>query len=637
MQTRNIRLGQIGNSQTVAFAVRELAKYLKKMDSGILVDILHVEQVNPDFSGIIWVGLDETISHEVPTVEDPAVDDAIAVKVENGDGYITGSNERSVLLAAYRFLKALGCNWVRPGEAGERIPVRTIESINVSIFETPSYRHRGICIEGANTCDNVLETIDFLPKVGMNTYFIQFLLPATFFDGWYKNHGRILSRDEISAMVKVIEEEIARRGLSYHKVGHGWTCEPFGLDGSSWDANKDYGVTDEIRQYLAEVEGKRELRGNVPLNTNLCYSNAYVRDRMTDAIVQCCKDNPNIDVLHFWLADSNFTFCECTECAKKTPSDWYVLLLNELDAKMTAAGLDTKIVFIVYADILWAPLNEAINNQDRFILVFAPISRYFGQSYAECIDYDEEIPPFVLNKYELPRSVAYFLAHLRRWQAGFKGDSILFDYHLMWPHMADPGYERCARNLFDDMKGLHAIGLNGMLSCQVQRCFFPSALPFQVMAAALWDESSDFEQEALAYYLSAFGEDGPLVHEYLAAISSLMLMYDGPACGSDEITNGPFCKDYEKLKEVVAAFLPVIQRNVSKANPYQEEWTILQTHSTYVCLLAEVLSLYEQGKRESAKPAVDKLFDWIEKMDVEIQKAIDGKNTKYVWGRRLHL
>ena len=33
-----------------------------------------------------------------------------------------------------------------------------------------------------------------------------------------------------------------------------------------------------------------------------------------------------------------------------TPSDWYVLLLNEIDEKLTAIGSDARIVFIAYVD-----------------------------------------------------------------------------------------------------------------------------------------------------------------------------------------------------------------------------------------------------------------------------------------------
>ena len=54
-----------------------------------------------------------------PSVEDPALDDAYAVEIQQGIGFIAGSNPRSVLLGVYAFLQAVGCRFIRPGPDGE--------------------------------------------------------------------------------------------------------------------------------------------------------------------------------------------------------------------------------------------------------------------------------------------------------------------------------------------------------------------------------------------------------------------------------------------------------------------------------------------------------------------------------------
>ena len=642
MTYRRIRLGQIGNGKVTDFAVQELVKYLKQMDPKLVVDVLQVSQPDASYGQIIWVGCDAALSAHVPAVKEPAVDDAIAVSIQENSGYITGSNERSVLLAVYRVLKALGCDWVRPGKEGERIPQKPIDTMNMEICEAASYRHRGVCIEGADTYENILDMIDYLPKVGMNEYFIQFLVPGTFFERWYRHESNPylekeeITRQDVAAMTVSLEKEISRRGIGYHKTGHGWTCEPFGIDGTGWDTDRDYGLSDETKQYLAEVNGKRELWGNVPLNTNLCYSNPQVRGKMTDAITAYCKENPNVDVLHFWLADGSNNHCECSECVKKRPSDWYVTMLNELDEKMTAAGVTTKVVFLIYVDLLWEPVETKIQNPDRFILMFAPITREYGKNYSDFLEFDGELPPYVRNKLQMPKSLAQNLEHLRRWQAQFSGDSFDYDYHLMWAHMADPGYEKCARNLFEDMKDMHKIGINGMVSCQVQRCFFPSALPFNMMANALWDESCDFEEKALAYYQAAFGEEGAAVHQYLKKISDLFMLYDSPAFGSANSANGPFCQDYVELKETIAAFQSVIERGVQADGPCQEEWKMLQLHSAYVSLLAKGLEHIERGEMKEGQEAGEQTLDLLKRNELAVQKVLDVNNTNRVIGGRLH-
>lgn len=147
MTYRRIRIGQIGDNRTIAFAVDELVSYLKKMDSKLVIDVLQTEKLEEEFSQIIWVGLDKTLVDKVPSVENIKLDDAIVIDVRGNSGFITGSNERGVLIAVYRFLRVLGCAWVRPGEEGERIPQKEIVNVNAHVCEAASYRHRGVCIE----------------------------------------------------------------------------------------------------------------------------------------------------------------------------------------------------------------------------------------------------------------------------------------------------------------------------------------------------------------------------------------------------------------------------------------------------------------------------------------------------------
>lgn len=376
---------------------------------------------------------------------------------------------------------------------------------------------------------------------------------------------------------------------------------------------------------------------NVPLNTNLCYSNPQVRDTMNEAITRYCKENPQIDVLHFWLADGHNNQCECDECAKHRPADWYVKMLNELDEKMTAAGVNTKIVFLVYVDLLWEPVKERLNNPDRFILMYAPITRYYGQTYGDCLEFDGELAPYERNKLTMPGSLAHNLAHLRRWQAQFDGDSFCFDYHLMWAHMGDPGYERSARNLFQDMKDLHKIGLDGMVSCQIQRCFFPTAMPFNMMAAALWDEHSCYEEQAKAYYRSAYGADGLEVYPLLTKVSDLLLMYDGPSFGLAEVmNNGPFCSDYAALEDAKNALAALADRHAQDTDACRKEWAQLKYFTEYLTLLVRAFQSREAGDEEAVQATLEQIGDLAARNEVTYQKTLDVSNLHKVLIRRFN-
>jgi len=132
-------------------------------------------------------------------------------------------------------------------------------------------------------------------------------------------------------------------------------------------------------------------------------------------VVEYSKNNSEIDYLHFWLSDALNTQCECENCKDTIPSDFYVMMLNEIDEKLARAGLDTKIVFLIYFDLLWEPQKERIKNPDRFVMMFAPFSRTYSKAYAES-DLSGRAPlaPYERNRLVMPRSVEENVARLRR-------------------------------------------------------------------------------------------------------------------------------------------------------------------------------------------------------------------------------
>ncbi len=485
--------GESGN-RTIAFAVEELRRYLGRMTGAPVSDRAWERGIE------IRVGLMADFPQvTAPPVDDPAMDDAIYISMEDGKGIVAGINPRSALLAAYRLLTELGCRWVRPGKDGEVVP--RIEAIpSLRIAETASYRHRGVCIEGAVSEEHVRDMIDWAPKVGFNAYFTQFREAYTFFDRWYSHldnpgmPGEKLSIEKAREYLAAVVDEIKKRDLLYHAVGHGWTCEPFGIPGLGWDSQEDT-VPDSVRKYLAEVKGERKLWGGVALNTNLCYSNPEARRIMIEDIARYAAEHPEIDLLHLWLADGMNNNCECPECRKGRPSDFYVVMLNELDRLLSERGLSTRIVFLIYVDLLWPPTWAKLENPGRFVLMFAPIARTYSQAFSPSAELPE-LPPFKRNELEFPKGVDANVAFLKAWQEVFQGDSFDFDYHLMWDYQRDPGFLLISDIISQDMKGLRGIGLNGYVSCQPQRLFLPTGLPMTVMGRTLWDAGLDYQGDS---------------------------------------------------------------------------------------------------------------------------------------------
>lgn len=644
MRFRKLCFGQIGSSETINYVVDELKRYVKAIDREVMVEVVMADKPISAAYNVIWVGIHEDLHAAIPAVADPAQDDAIAISVENGKGYISGTNERSVLIAAYRFLKELGCDWVRPGDDGFRVAKQPLENICVSCFEAASSRYRGICMEGAIAYQHVMDLIEYMPKIGMNEYFVQFFLPATFFENWsthsrnrYIEEETKFTEELMGALVLKIEQELAKRKIRYHKVGHGWTAKPFGMNTSGWYREKVHVVPEEAKPYLALIDGVRGLKNNSPMDTQLCYSNPIARTKIVDCVVAYAKENPHIDFLHVWDGDNLHNHCECEECVKKHPSDWILMIMNELDEKLSAAGLDTKIAFVVSRDKLWAPLTEKLNNPDRFAVMYAPITRTFGNYYGECLDDPGEMTEFKRNRNTFPSKLADNVAYLRQWQKIYSGDIFVYDYHLIFGYVNDPGFERIAKLTYNDMRTMHLVGINGLISCQVQRVAFPTNLPQHVMAATLWNRDCDYDAVADEYYLKAFGPDGLKLRKYLSVVSDNALMSTRGNFGSLAYANGPFFTNYEEVYKALEDILPTIQENVAKDNVYTQEWKYIEHHHAYTKLYVRMYELWEQHKKEECLETAEQMFDLIAKNEEWTHPVFDVNFTDYFIRRRLEL
>src|SRR5450756_1685543 len=196
------------------------------------------------------------------------------------------------------------------------------------------------------------------------------------------------------------------------------------------------------------------------------------------------------------------------------------MLLNEIDAELTRLGNRTRIVFLAYVDLLWAPRQAKFNNPDRFLFLFAPITRSYSKTYDYHIE-DIQLPAYERNNLVFPKTVAENIAHISRWREMFHGDGLAFEYYFMWDHFLDPGYCAMTNVLSQDIKNLKKIKLNGLISCQNQRSFFPTGFPMYVMGRTLWDDAASLEDLADVYFTRTFGKDGDNCRQYLCEISRL--------------------------------------------------------------------------------------------------------------------
>lgn len=622
------------NNETINYAASELKKYLEMMDDTVKCEIT-------TFEGDIKLGMLSQLSLPCDDVSDSMIDDVTDISVVDLCGYIAGSNDRSVLMGVYIFLKSAGCLWVRPGADGEYIPRKNMQSHSFTYRKKADIEFRGECIEGAVSYENLRDHILWLPKVNMNLFMMEQIVPYNYISRWYKHNVSTVKEDENVSFEQVgeytimLEKLIKKCGLQLHALGHGYLLEPYGIHYKT--AQDTYELTDEAREDVALVGGVRELYRGSPNFTQLCFSRDKARLGLVKFLLNYLEKKPYIDFLHVWLSDSANNQCECEECKKKIPTDFYVQMLNELDEELTKRNMDTKIVFIMYIDTFWAPETTKLNNPNRFIMTTAPVRNY-SQTYVST-RWKGELPPFKRNEYYIKPDFSMNLSFMDKWKTAFDGRRFLFEYYLYTDHYFDPGYMSIAKNILTDIRHIEDIEFEGIMSDQTQRSFFPTGLPNAVMGEGMFDKSIDFDSYADVYFEAAFGADGLKARNYLQCITDLFNPDEIRSCdsvvlqdtgtGEETVTvgikNNPHATArLAKVNDAVDAFYPIVEINMSSHNTcHRTSWKILYYHGIYCKKLAQIYMEFSKGRVDRAQEIFADMIDYLSHIEDEIQPYFD--------------
>ena len=636
-------INKITSNTTIDYAAEELRKYLRMMmPEGGDVPVAYA----PDAKDGFRLGLMQDFGLDVSDVEEPELDDILYIDCDKNGGIIAGDNPRSVLLAVYEYFRQNGCRWLFPGVDGEYIPMQDIKPVKYRF--APSCRYRGQCNEGAEIQYDMLEVIDFMPKVGMNVFMMEFFVPGYYKD--YYNHDKNtenrrpepVSDNQIVQWKRQCEAELSKRGMQFHDIGHGFTCEPFGIL-FSWGRSKKEGeilderLTDKQRSFVAMMNGERKLYKDHPSWTNFCMSNAEARALVADYVVEYSKKHSNVDYLHVWLADLDNNHCECEECVKKTPSDWYVILLNEIDEKLSKAGLDTRIVFISYVDTTFAPESETIKNPKRFTMLFAPIFRSYAYSMPDGRG-NTEILPYKRNNNRFPSDLASSFDYFDEWRKTWKGANVAYEYHF-WRHQCyDLSGLMQARLLNEDVKNYKENGVNGIIQDGSQRSFFPSGLSFNTYARTLFDTSLSYEEIEEDYLSHIYGKNWRDLRDYLRKLY-------------DALPFEFFSRDEAPKREKGHAdpdMVPQIKniRNITKegraiidAN-YESEYRVqtmalklLSFHADFCDMISDWIAEKASGNLEHAKELLERARIECGKREAEFERYYDHQLffAEYYW------
>ncbi len=637
-----MKIFYLRENETLRYAAEELAKYYVMMTGREAPEIAYGDK---RCACAINLGLLSDLSRPAEDVSDAVLEDVLDISVENGKGFIAGSNPRSVLMGVYRYLRAAGCRFIRPAEGGEYIPKADLDAFSFTYRKKADHIFRGECCEGAISYEHMRDTVYWMPKVGMNMFMIEGLVPYTYMHKWYAHvanlklsEGAITDRDFLAGEIAKLEKDIVKLGLQFHNVGHGWMFEPFGIHHGP--PSHEQTLPEEAKQYLAEVGGKRELHGSTFL-TQFCYSNPEARRILISFWLDYAKKKPYVDFFHVWLSDGVNNQCECAACREKHPSDWYVIFLNELDEALTKAGINSKLVLILYVDTNRPPFEERLKNPERFVLLSA-CSIDYNKGY-ENVPHEGEIPPYERNRYKHPSAA---LAHLwrKQWKEDFgkKIPACVYEYRFYNFTYNDIGGMKLAEGVHRDMQRMKMMGFDGNMSDQTVRAFFPTALPMSILAETLFDAATDYEAFTADHLYHSFGEDAPLARAYLEKVSEIFdprimnAVYRSAGVEEDGIGNQSeiqfdswqnnleFAARLDEIPALLDFIRPIIEKNEKPGlEVHRRSWFYLRHHAFIVESLANVYGMGARGDIERAKELYLDLHEALSEREMEIHDAFD--------------
>ena len=513
------QINKVRAHNVIDFAAEELKKYLRTMMPGCGdIPITYA----PDATEGFRLGLleDFSLPCEAPN---PDWDDVVHIDTTETGGILAGSNPRSVLFAVYRFLRLNGCRFLFPGIDGEHIPCKSVEP--QKYHKMADYRLRGHTTEGEPSAEHVLDYIDYHAKHELNYYGLMgiFTYHDRYYRHWQNQGSRVpepIDRTQTEQWKGMFEAELLKRGMILADGNHDFLIETIGLDYQDRDLYKsgEKQVTEEQRSHFAMLNGKRDLYKNDIMFTQFCMSDAAWRSSYVKLLADFMEKNQHIGTMQVSLADGHHNHCECEKCTKKRPTDWMVMILNELDEEMTRRNLNTRLIFSIYVDQMFPPIEERVKNPDRFYLSWAPITRSYSSSITEDTVFPEA-KPYVYNKWETPLTVEECAAHLKEWQKVFPGECRIFEYHYWMAQFLDPGRMAISRRIYEDVRALKLLNISASIEDGSNVSFFPNGFHSYIYGETMTNRDCDYEEELADYFRHCYGDDWKKVRKYLDGIS----------------------------------------------------------------------------------------------------------------------
>ncbi len=165
---------------------------------------------------------------------------------------------------------------------------------------------------------------------------------------------------ELTASEQAVVDECRRRGI---EVEHELHLTHLFMDEALYAAHPDW--------FAMDVLGKRDERGNP------CVSQPEMLELARQKAAEYAQMLPsNTHRYHFWAGD-NHAWCNCEGCARYSPSEQNVILMNAMLEGVRAVDLEGRLAYLAYLETL--PPPRLVGPADALFLEFAPYRRNFLQ------------------------------------------------------------------------------------------------------------------------------------------------------------------------------------------------------------------------------------------------------------------
>jgi hypothetical protein len=315
------------------------------------------------------------------------------------------------------------------------------------------------------------------------------------------------------------------------------------------------------------------------------------------------------------------------------PADWRNIILNKIDEKLTAAGLDTKIGFSMYVDNMFPPEHIKLNNPSRFTMSYCPITRDYTTSITEDTPVPEA-PEFIYNGWKAPTTEEGY-ALLKKWQECFSGDFFCYDYHFWRNQFVEPGGYSLAKRIYEDVRSLKIMGLCGMLEDGSQRSGFPNGFPVYIYAETLMNRDCDFDAVRADYFEHIYGKDWDKVDAVLKDVSNAFdfAYMEGTRSIDEEVSMYYDPKRVPRLDSVhdMAARLRFLfKTHTTMPNrPQTVSWRLLNRYADWLDWMANIVIEKAKGNDWKARDLAEQFRVEFGKYEIEMERYYEHGMCAY--------